>query len=80
MISTVNTKEYISNIIDPTTGEVATYEQVTTYVDGTAMTNGKVDGVIYRRKGTKFYKRTIGTALNALWFGVVRDYNPTTNT
>lgn len=48
-----------TNLIDPVTGKSTNYKEITTYFDGTPMTNGKVDGNFFRRKGSKYLRKVI---------------------
>lgn len=49
----------LTNLVEPTTKLSVNYKPVTTWYDGTAMTNAKVDGDLYTRKGTKYYRKVI---------------------
>jgi hypothetical protein len=49
--------DILYDILDQYTGEPAAYKKVTTYADGTAMSDAKCDGVIYRKKGGEYFKR-----------------------
>lgn len=57
------------NILDSNTSENVTYTKVTTWYDGTAMTDEKCDGVIYRKKGSEYFKRNFTGAADIRWFG-----------
>lgn len=59
----------IIRLIDSYTGENVNYEEVTAWHDGTAMDDSKVDNVIYRKAGGKYYKRIFEEAVNVRWFG-----------
>src|SRR5690606_20519115 len=48
-----------TNIIDPVDGKSKNYKEVTTWWDGTAMNNSKVDGTWFRRKGTTYLRQVI---------------------
>ena len=61
------------NVLDQYTGEEVTYNKVTTYSDGTAMNDGKCDGVIYRKFGTEYFKRSFTGAISVKWFGAKGD-------
>jgi len=47
--------EVLSNILDRYTGIPLTFKQVTKWADGTTMTDGDVDGIIYIKRDTKYY-------------------------
>lgn len=63
----------IIQLIDSYTKENVNYEEVTTWHDGTQMDDSKVDNVIYRKKGTTYFKRSFSQTISALWFGVLGD-------
>jgi len=47
--------------IDSNTGELTSYSTTTTWADGTAMDDSKVDGVIYTKgQDGLYYKRNYG--------------------
>lgn len=58
-----------TNILSSVTGESVNYEVVTSYWDGTAMDDTKVDGVIYRKKGTEYLK-LIDDKVKAVYFAL----------
>lgn len=43
------------DILDQYTGEEITYSKVSTFADGSAMTDAKCDGVIYRKLGSEYF-------------------------
>ena len=49
----------IIKLIDINTGENVNYRETTTWYDGTSMNDSKVDGVLYTKKGSKYYRRVI---------------------
>ena len=59
--------------VDINTGENVNYREVTTWHDGTPMTDIKSDGVIYIKKNNKYYKRQFEGAVNVKWFGAKGD-------
>lgn len=66
--------------VDKNTGTDVNYRETTVWHDGTAMTDVKADGVIYVKKGVKYYKKTDTIELNVKSFGakgdgVTDDYN-----
>ncbi|WP_442589264.1 hypothetical protein ACSBL2_24915 [Pedobacter sp. AW31-3R] len=63
------------NVLDQYTGEYLTYNKVTTYSDGTPMTDGKTDGVIYRKLGTEYFRRNFTGPMNVKWFGPLNAVN-----
>lgn len=62
-----------TNILSATTGEAVNYEVVTTYKDGSIMTEPKVDGVIYHKRENEFLKIVFDTYINVKWFGAKGD-------
>jgi hypothetical protein len=70
MVRTGNTFE---SVLDQYTGEHATYNKVTLYYDGTAMSDAKCDGVIYRKVGTEYFRRNFSGVVNAAWYNIVGD-------
>jgi hypothetical protein len=65
--------DIIYNVLDQYTGENVTYNKVTTFADGTAMADGKCDGVIYRKIGEEYFKRSVDGPINVKWFGAKGD-------
>lgn len=59
--------------VEAGTGELINYKEVTTWHDGTAMTDAKADGAIYRKAGTKYYKLQYTEGLKPEWFGAKGD-------
>lgn len=49
----------LTNIIDSVTKKSVNYRKVTTWYDGSPMTNEKVDGVLYRKKGSEYFRQVI---------------------
>lgn len=49
----------VTNLVDKKTKLSVNYKPVTTYYDGSAMTNAKVDGDLYIKNGTTFYRKVI---------------------
>ena len=58
--------------VDKATGENVNYRETTTWHDETSMNDSKLDGIIYIKKGSKYYKRVINE-VNIAWFGAVGD-------
>lgn len=54
---------YWTNLVDSNTGEGVNFEEVTTYVDGTAMSDAKVDGYWFKKlpasAGSGYVKRVV---------------------
>ena len=48
-----------TNLVDPTTGLSTNYKEVTTWYDGTPMTDAKTDGNLYRKRGSKYLRKVI---------------------
>ena len=59
----------IIKFIDINTGENVNYRETTTWYDGTAMNDSKVDDVIYIKKNNKYYKRQLEGFVNVKWAG-----------
>ena len=59
----------IIKLIDSNTKDNVNYEEVTTWHNGTPMDDTKVDNIIYRKKGDKYYHRKYEGAINVKWFG-----------
>ena len=59
--------------VDQNTGENVNYRETTILQDGTAITDANVDGVIYKKVGTKYFKRQFDGVLNVKWFGAKGD-------
>lgn len=59
--------------VDINTGENVNYRETTTWHDGRAMDDTKVDGVIYVKKVNKYYKRQYESSINIRWFGAKGD-------
>lgn len=57
-------------LIDSFTNENVNYKLTTTWHDGSVMDDTKVDGIMYRKKDTFFYKRIYDEKINVLWFGL----------
>jgi len=64
-----NTNNVLSGLIDPYTSEAVTYSKVINYSDGSAMNDSKIDGVIYRKKGSEYFKRNFTGPIGITWFG-----------
>ena len=65
--------ENILNFVDKNTGENVTYRQTTTWHDGSNINDSKLDGVIYKKIGNKYYQRQFTEFVNIDWFGAVGD-------
>lgn len=50
----------LTNLIDKQTKQIFTADKVTTYYDGTPMTDAKVDGYIYRKAGSEYFLKNLG--------------------
>lgn len=59
--------------VDINTGENVNYRETTTWHDGSAMDDSKVDGVIFIKVDSKYYKRQYEDFINVKWFGVKGD-------
>lgn len=66
-------EQRLVTLIDSYTKECVNYEETTVWYDGTVMDDSKVDGVIYRKKGIKYYARQYGSKLDVRWFGAKCD-------
>lgn len=49
------------------------YVQTNIFEDGSALTDHKVDGVIYKKVKNKFYRRVLEGAIKTSWFGAIGD-------
>lgn len=49
------------------------YRQVLLFEDGSEMNDQKADGVIYKKRKNKFYKREYSGAIKTSWYGAVGD-------
>jgi len=58
----------IIQLIDSKTKENVNYEEILVWYDGTPMDDSKVDNVIYRKKGDKYYVRAFA-GIRLSWFG-----------
>ena len=65
--------EIWANLIDSKIKEYVNYQVVTTYADGSAMTDDKVDGIVYRKRGSEYLRRVYQGAVNVQWFGATGD-------
>lgn len=63
----------LTGIVDRYTGEYLAFNKVTTYADGSAMTDAKVDGVMYVKLGTEYFLREAPQGVNIQWWGAVGD-------
>ena len=59
--------------VDINTGENVNYRETATWHDGSVMTDAKVDGVIYKKVGTKYFELQYDSILNVRWFGAKGD-------
>lgn len=62
-------KEVLSNILDRYTGSDTTFKEVELYLDGTPMTDEKVDGKLYIKRDSKYLKKTVAK-VNLEEFGI----------
>ena len=65
--------------VDINTGENVNYREITTWHDGSVMDDSKVDGVVFIKKGTKYYKRSNAFNLNVRHFGAKGDTDKNDN-
>lgn len=63
------------NVENLYTKQVLTYNEVNTWVDGSVMDDSKIDGVVFIKKNSKYYKLFYIGNLNAQIFGVKGDDN-----
>lgn len=61
--------ETIIQRVDQNTGGNVNFKVVTNWIDGSAMTDAKVDGGIFIKKGEIYYQRQFEGAVNLKWFG-----------
>lgn len=57
----MSTANDIIKRIDITSGADVNYREATTWYDGTTLTDAKCDGVIYKKKGSKYYRKTLAS-------------------
>ncbi len=62
-------KDTLYDVFDTNTGEVFTYTKVTKYLDGSLLTDNKIDGIIYRKINREYFKRNFAGPVNVKWFG-----------
>ena len=70
----------IIKFIDINTGENVNYRETTKWLDGTNMTDAKVDGYMYRKLGSKYFLRILKEPVRVEYFGAKGDYDPDTDT
>lgn len=58
-------------ILDSQTNEWVTFSKVTEYPDGTTISDSNIDGYIFVKYGTEYFKRNFEGALNLRWFGAL---------
>lgn len=63
----------VIQLIDSYTKENVNYEETAVWHDGTPMDDAKVDNVLYRKRGTKYYKRNYSGYVDIRWFGAIAD-------
>lgn len=69
-------KSNIISLYDSNTNEKVEFEEIQNYYDGSPMDDSKLDNVIYRKKGSQYYKRVlINNTVNVRWFGAKGDAN-----
>lgn len=59
--------------VDKNTGENLNFREVTTWVNGSPMTDANIDNVIYIKKNNKYYKRQYSGVIKMKWFGIKAD-------
>jgi hypothetical protein len=57
----------------PSTGEMTTFREVTTWYDGSSIDDSKVDNIIYTKLGIKYYRREFTEGIKLEWFGAKGD-------
>lgn len=65
--------DIIYDLLDTKTDELVTFSKVTLFADGTAMSDLKCDGVIYRKLGSEYFKRNFTGSIDVKWFGAKGD-------
>ena len=63
----------IITFVDINTGENVNYRETTTWYDESNIDDSKLDGVIYKKIGNKYYQRQFTEFVNIDWFGAVGD-------
>ena len=66
--------------VDINTGEDVNYRETTTWHDGSAMDDSRVDGFVYKKIGIKYYERIFGNIINVLDCGAIADDITNTST
>lgn len=61
------------NLLNSYTGEYQTFNKVTTWLDGTPMSDAKCDGTIFRKKDADYFKLNWTGPVNFKWFGAKGD-------
>lgn len=59
--------------VDINTGENVNYRETTTWYDGSAMDDSKVDGLMYKKIDNKYYNLNIGKTIHIRFLGVLND-------
>lgn len=72
-MGSLKVNDIYTNIISSKTGENVNYEVVTKWFDGSTMDDTKLDGIIYRKRGTEYLKLVYNGAINIRWFGAKGD-------
>lgn len=69
----IRTGDILHGIVDPYTGEPVTLSLVSVNASGDPISDEDVDGVIYIKVGTEYFKRNIAGPINIKWFDVTGD-------
>ena len=75
-LAVLRTGDTLSNIIDRYTKELFTFSKVTVFIDGSPMDDARVDGVMYIKFGSEYFRRNFTNGINVKWFGAVADAVP----
>lgn len=70
---TINAQSII--VLNKFTNENINYNPVRNWEDGSVMNDRKVDGVIYIKKNSTYYKRSYETNIYSSWFGTIPNDN-----
>jgi len=60
-------------MLNSNTKEWQTFSKVTNWIDGTAMTDAKCDGTIFRKMDTEYFRLNWTGGVNVKWFGAKGD-------
>lgn len=72
-------EDTIYNVLDEYLMEYATYSKVTQFPDGTVINDGNIDGIIYKKDGSEYFKKNLPMGFVSITqFGGKGDYSSST--